>query len=374
MLKGVSVTLYSGAVTTSPVSREVIDALTSVEVTSATEGASGFQLSFTLSNRSPLHTDFLIQACTNPLLRMIIVANINSTQEVMMDGVITNHQVSAGSQPGESILTMTGEDLSKVMDLIDFSGLPFPAMPANARVVAIVAKYAMFGIVPAIVPSPYLDVVLPTAMIPAQDGTDLQYIQLLAKQTGYVFYVDPGPTRGMSTAYWGPPINWGKEQPALNYDMDAHTNVESLNLSFNTADATMPVVYIQNKLTKIPIPVPIPKINPLRRPMGLVPPSITKFTPMKDTAKLPVVNALLLGIAEAAQSADAVSASGSLDVVRYGRILKARALVGVRGAGSAFDGLYFVKRVTSTLKRGEFKQSFELSRNALVSINKKVAV
>jgi hypothetical protein len=108
--------------------------------------------------------------------------------------------------------------------------------------------------------------------------------------------------------------------------------------------------------------------------MGLVPPSITKFTPMKDTAKLPVVNALLLGIAEAAQSADAVSASGSLDVVRYGRILKARALVGVRGAGSAFDGLYFVKRVTSTLKRGEFKQSFELSRNALVSINKKVAV
>jgi hypothetical protein len=374
MLKGVSLTLYSGAVTTSPVSREIIDALTSVEVTNTTEGASGFQLSFTLSNRSPLHSDFLIQACTNPLLRMIIVANINSTQEVMMDGVITNHQVSAGSQPGESILTMTGEDLSKVMDLIDFSGVPFPAMPANARVATIIAKYAMFGIIPAVVPSPYLDVVLPTAMIPAQEGTDLKYIQLLAKKTGYLFYVDPGPKRGMSTAYWGPPINWGKEQPALNYDMDAHTNVESLNLSFNTADATMPVVYIQNKLTKFPIPVPIPKINPLRRPMGSVPPSITKFTPMRDTAKLPVVNALLLGIAEAAKSADAVSGSGSLDVVRYGRILKARALVGVRGAGIAFDGIYFVKRVASTLQRGEFKQSFELSRNALVSINKTVAV
>ena len=32
MLKGVSLTLYSGTVTTSPVAREVIDALTSVEV------------------------------------------------------------------------------------------------------------------------------------------------------------------------------------------------------------------------------------------------------------------------------------------------------------------------------------------------------
>jgi len=46
----------------------------------------------------------------------------------------------------------------------------------------------------------------------------------------------------------------------------------------------------------------------------------------------------------------------------------------VRGAGSAFDGLYFVKSVTSTLKRGEFKQSFQLSRNALVSSYNTVAV
>ena len=34
----------------------------------------------------------------------------------------------------------------------------------------------------------------------------------------------------------------------------------------------------------------------------------------------------------------------------------------------AFDGLYYVKSVTSTLKQGEFKQSFSLTRNALVSI------
>jgi hypothetical protein len=374
MLKGVYLTLYSGTVTTSPVAREVIDALTSVEVTSNTEGPSGFQLSFTLSQRSPLQQDFLIKAGTNPLMRMIIVVTVNGAPDVLMDGVITNHQVSPGSQPGESILTMTGEDLSKVMDLIDMSGVPYPAMPANLRVLAILAKYAMFGVIPAVVPSPFLDVVWPTVLIPAQDGTDLAYLNLLAKKTGYVFYVDPGPKRGMSTAFWGPPIQWGTEQPALNYDMDAHRNVESLNMSFNTADATMPVVYVHNALTKFPIPVPIPKINPLRKPMGLVPPSITHFTPMRDTAKLPVVNALLLGLAEAAKSADAVSGSGSLDVARYGRILKARKLVGVRGAGVAFDGLYFVKSVTSTLKRGEFKQSFELSRNGLVSLTNTVAV
>ena len=48
-------------------------------------------------------------------------------------------------------------------------------------------------------------------------------------------------------------------------------------------------------------------------------------------------------------------------------MLKARQLVGVRGAGLAFDGLYYVESVTHRVKRGEYKQSFELSRNGIVS-------
>ena len=71
--------------------------------------------------------------------------------------------------------------------------------------------------------------------------------------------------------------------------------------------------------------------------------------------------------AEGAKTAGGVRATGTLDVIRYGRPLKSRALVGVRGAGVAYDGLYYVKSVTHTLKRGEYKQSFELARNGLVS-------
>ena len=56
-----------------------------------------------------------------------------------------------------------------------------------------------------------------------------------------------------------------------------------------------------------------------------------------------------------------------LDVLRYGHVLKARQLVGVRGAGLSFDGLYYVKKVSSKLKAGEFKQSFSLARNGLIS-------
>jgi hypothetical protein len=74
------------------------------------------------------------------------------------------------------------------------------------------------------------------------------------------------------------------------------------------------------------------------------------------------------GLGKASQSADAVSASGKLDVVRYGGILQARGLVGVRGAGLAYDGIYYVKSVTHDIKAGEYMQSFTLTRNGLVSL------
>ena len=92
------------------------------------------------------------------------------------------------------------------------------------------------------------------------------------------------------------------------------------------------------------------------------------LTLLKDTAKLSPVAALGKGLAMAAgTTADAVTADGSLNVLRYGHVLKSRQLVGVRGAGLAFDGLYYVKRVDSTLKAGEFKQQFSLARNGLIS-------
>jgi hypothetical protein len=308
------------------------------------------------------------------LLRVIIIVTINGMPQVLMDGVMTNQQVSPGSQPGQSTLTITGDDLTRVMDLVDFSGLPYPAMPPEARVALIIAKYAVFGMIPLVIPSLFTDVPIPIERIPIHKGTDLNYLKHLAREVGYVFYLDPGPAPGTNTAYWGPEIKIGVPQPALNLDMDPFTNVESLNFSFNTANTTLPIVFIQNQLTKVPIPIPIPKLNPLQPPLGVIPAPITNVTMLKDTAKLSPMQAIGRGLAEASRSADAVSGDGSLNVTRYGRILKARQLVGVRGAGPAFDGLYYVNSVTTNIKRGEFKQTFKLSRNALVSITPRVPV
>lgn len=368
-IRNIQLTLLVGPTVPIPAPQLVMTALQSVEVTTSVGARSGFQLAFTLSNRSPLHTLFLLAANASPLaLRVILVATINGIPDVLADGVITRQEISPGQSPGVSTLTVTGEDLTTVMDRQEFNGIPYPAMPAEARVALIIAKYAVYGIVPLIIPSFFQDIPIPVERIPSHEGTDLAYINRLAADVGHTFYIDPGPLPGMNTAYWGPEIKVGVPQPALNTDMDAHTNVESLSFNIRHNEKAMPVVFIQNAATKAPIPIPIPDINPLQPPLGVVPPFPTRLEFMKETAKLSPIAALARGVARAAGTADTVEGTGSLDVLRYGRLLKARKLVGVRGAGPAFDGLYFVKSVTSTLKQGELKQRFALTRNALVSI------
>ncbi|MGH7229841.1 MAG: hypothetical protein ACREJU_00585 [Nitrospiraceae bacterium] len=368
MNKGIHLTLMIGPAVPVPVSHEVLEALTGVQVTATVGQASGFQLTFTLSNQSPLQTLFLLTGGgAIPLVRVVIVVTTNGAPEVLMDGVMTNHEISPGSDPGHSTLTVTGEDLTRMMDYIDFTGVPYPAMPPEARVVLILAKYAMFGIVPLVIPSVLIDVPIPTDRIPVHQGTDLGYIKQLADEVGYVFYLDPGPAPGTSVGYWGPEIKVGAPQPALNTNMDAHTNVDSLSFTFNADSKLLPIVFIQDTLTKIPIPIPIPDITPLNPPLGLIPPIPKGIELITETAKYTPLRGAMIGMAKAAKSADGVSGTGTLDVLRYGRVLKARKLVGVRGAGPAFDGLYYVKSVTHTIKRGEYKQNFSLVRNGLVS-------
>jgi hypothetical protein len=369
MLKGIHLTLMIGPAVPVPVPQSVLDSLASVTVTTTSgENASGFELKFTLSNKSPLHTIFLISGgAMPPIIRVVIIVTINGMPNVIMDGVMLQHEVSPGSDQNHSVLTIKGKDLTAVMDFIDFSGIPYPALPNFARVALILAKYAMLGIVPLVIPEIVVDIPIPIDRIPRQQGKDLAYILKLASESGYEFYLDPGPLPGMSVAYWGPEIKIGIPQPALNTNMDAHTNVESLSFRLDKERKKIPVIYFYEEITKAIIPIPIPDISPLNPPLGLIPPLPPNIEPLEDSIFASPMQAVMMGLAEASRSSDAVFASGSLDVVRYGQPLKARQLVGVRGAGPAFDGLYYVTSVTHSIKQGEYKQNFELARNGLVS-------
>jgi hypothetical protein len=375
MLRGIHLTLMVGPLAPMPAPKSVMDALLSAQVTSGKD-KSGFQLSFAVSKNSDLLKTMLPAGYFDPMTtRVILIATLNGMPNVIMDGIVTRQELTPSSEPGQSTLTITGEDLSVLMDVVEVKR-GFPAMDDTLQLYEILAPYLAFGVTPIVLPSLFLDFFPPTEKIKAQVKTDLQHIRTLADANGYVFYVDPGPLPGQSIAYFGPNIRIPVPQPALSVNMDAHTNVESMSFSLDGMAKETLIVTVMDPVTgTIPIPVPIPNISIFQPPLGLRPTAPSKISFSDDMADEKPPSVLKRAVGRLLKGAqNAITASGSLDVLRYGNILRSRMLVGVRGAGLAYDGLYYVDSVTHNIKRGEYKQSFQLSRDGLISNTPKVPV
>jgi hypothetical protein len=368
MNRGFYLTLMMGPFTASPVPQSVIDAVSEIQVTSTVGAQAGFQLKLTLGKQSPVQQ--LLQAgFFDPRTRVIIAVTVNGQTEVLMDGIITKQDVTPGSGAGKSTLTITGLDLTALMDFIDFTGIPYPALPMFVIVEIILAKYAVLGVIPLAIPPILALIQNPLERFLKQDGTDYAYVNTLASKAGAVFYLDPGPKPGMSLAYWGPDLSkmFGGPQPAGSINFDATTNWDSFSASYDGTLATQYFVTIIEPNTKIPIPIPVPNLDILKAPLAAKAPTPLRSQQLRPIANEDPIGAALAGLAALFKTADVVSASGQLDVLRYGHIFKARQLAAVRGAGTYYDGKYYVKSVTHNIKRGEYKQNFMLSRGGIGS-------
>lgn len=367
MIKTIDLSLMFGPGIPVAAPREVVEALQSVSIQdNVGDTPSGFDLVFSLEKDSPLNTVFLLAGGgALPILRVALIATISGQATTLINGVVTRTEMTPGKGSQPATLKVMGRDLTATMEIIDFSGIPYVGMPPFARVVLILAKYAWLGVIPQVIPSAE-GPPLPTDRIPRHQDSDLAYIRRLADEAGYTFFMKPGPAPATSFAYWGPEIRVGQVQPALTVESGVTTNVEELSFTFDKDGTEIPIVYIHNKETKAPIPIPIPSAIPFQPPLGAVPPIPPKITRLTNTAQLNPFEAIVRGFAHAARHSDAVTGTGTLDVLRYGRPLKARGLVGVRGAGHAFDGVHYVESVRHELQRGSYKQSFTLKRSGLL--------
>src|SRR6185436_18929776 len=189
-----------------------------------------------------------------PLNRVVLLVTFGVVPQVLMDGFITHQQLSPGSSPGTSTLTVIGEDASVMMDQEDNS-TEHPAQNEMIIALKIIASYAQHGLAPLVIPPLSVDFPVPVERIPVQQCTDYAYLQQMARRYGYVFFVTPGPVPLTSTAYWGPPPYFSFPQKALSVNMGAETNVEQINFSSN---ARAPVVLegqVQDRLTNQAMPV-----------------------------------------------------------------------------------------------------------------------
>ncbi|MCC2668851.1 MAG: hypothetical protein K0Q72_1322, partial [Armatimonadetes bacterium] len=240
-LLGVHLTLLIGPVVPVPAPALLAEALQSVEVTQSDEKRSGFQISFAVGRSMPwelLEYTALASPLLRPFNRVMILVRFGVVPRVLFDGVITNIQLSPKNSPGQTLLTITGEDLSVMMDLKE-QVREHPAQDETIIANKILLSYAApWGIVPMVVPPIFPNLALPIERTPVQGETDLKFLQMMAKRHAYTFFVIPGPAPLANIGYWGPPPRWPTPQPALTVNMGSATNVESVDFAYHALAAT----------------------------------------------------------------------------------------------------------------------------------------
>lgn len=370
-LLGVRLTLLIGPTVAVPAPPFMLEALRQVEISHKDEGQSGFELSFTLGRSGPsslLDYPLLSSPLLKPFNRVIVVVTFNVIPYVLMDGIITRQELAQGDQPGTSSLTVKGEDVSVMMDRHS-RPVEHPAQDETLIALKIIATYARFGMIPLVIPPTILDPPIPVERVPVQRGTDLEYLREMAKRHGYVFYVSPGPVPFTNTAYFGPPIRVGLPQPAITVNMGPDTNARLDEASKDALTPTMVEGGVQDRLTNQRTPVRT--FASLRPPLAALPSWLVDMANLRreqfQGPGLNTVQAMARAQGTVEATMDAVKLSGELDSGMYGGVLQSRALVGVRGAGWTYDGLWYVKSVKHLVKVGSYTQRFELTREGLGS-------
>jgi hypothetical protein len=354
---GVRLLLWLGATVPTPPDPGVLAGLTRVRVTNDAGGRDGFELTFTVGVDKSFDVDLLASGVVDPKTRVWIAAILGVVPEVLIDGVITHHQLAMSNEPGTGTLTVQGTDLTVLLDLEE-RNKQFANQPDSVIVLQMLAGYPQLGFVPAITPT--TDVPIELQRIPRQTGTDLTFIRKAATRNGFVYYVEP-VTFGVNTFYWGPPSQAGVPQPALSMNMGADTNVNKVNFGNDALAAVGAKVTIVEPITRTRIPLP-PAPSLRLPPLSASPAQPNRTTLLRDTANMNPAQALLASAAAATHAPAAVTANGDLDTARYGAVLRARRPVGLRGAGRSYDGDWYVTKVTHEIVRDRYTQQFSLHR------------
>jgi hypothetical protein len=373
---GINVTLLIGKTKPLPAPENFISAFRSMEITNSDKGRSGFEITFS-AGRSALDSDFfdyeIIKSdLLKPFNRVRILLNIGSSSTVLIDGYITHQELSPSNDPRMTTFSIIGEDVGVLLDLEEKSDT-HPALSDDKIVQEIIKTYEKYGLKsevaePVLKEEPSVD-----QEVGSQETTDWRYISCLAHKYDFVFFIEPTGTLGENRAYWGPRDLVAKPQEPLYVNMGPITNVSKIDVRYNAFDpsaviGTLQVPFTSNNLS-------LDARESKRRHMSASP-AISSQTFKRTTrfreSGVSHISGTLESQAMVEDSVDAVTVSGELDIFKYGGILRAFRRVNLAGVGLKYDGLYYVRSVTHTLRSHEYLQRFVLSREGVDSLSRSI--
>jgi hypothetical protein len=373
----IELALRIGPGTPDPAPAALMRALRSVEVTQQDAAPSGFQITFLTEIGGPGEDFALVQdALLKPFSRVLIRVAVNGVATTLIDGFITHQQYMPGNGPDDSRFIVTGEDVSVKMDMLDLSR-EFPSFADYTTVLEVLAPYALLGVTPDVATT--ASTLVPLDFVPQQVGTDRCFLQQMAQQNGYLFYVTPSDTLFENTAYWGPPKRGDPPSALLDVAVGPASTVDGLQAEY---DALAPTTYFGFAIQRyVPpyFPVPFTTWEGNRDPALATQRTLGISTVLGLEAKHQIwqdsqyspARAIIKAQAMTTASTDNV-ATLSCDVspVRLGAVVTAPSMVGVRGTGQDYDGLYYLKSAKHTInllhdEQWNYTQSLVMAREGV---------
>jgi phage protein D len=290
--------------------------------------------------------------------RVTVYAAFPQQTEVVFDGYISHLSCRASDEGANMVVEIRGVDASYHMNQEEKTRI-WRGKTYEAIATEIFNDYQFKPVVaePPLGGEPPLQV--------AQRATDHRFLRELARRRGYEFYVLGG------NAYFRPPDLNTQPQKVIAVHFGEQTNCR--NLSFES-DGTAPTVAQVSYFDAMEGSA----ATDVARESGLPALGAKLLANLRGAIGMPQARRVARGLgfhsgAQAAEYAAGmlrrggwwVTAQGSLNGLRYGRVLRSRKLVTVKGAGSNYNGDYYVRKVQHRLTARTYEMQFELARNAL---------
>jgi hypothetical protein len=274
-------------------------------------------------------------------------------------------------------MEITGMDATFLMNLQE-KVIPWPLVSFPTDNLIATTIFGQYGILPMALPALPMNVDPTGTDATVQRGTDIRFLRRLAQRNGFECYVQPDPLSGVDIGYFGPPRNLPfMPEAVLNVKMGAQTNVSEFKVRYDMVRPTLALAFGLDAASRAPVSFPsVPSVAagyPFGPPMGLQEATIREVAgphppPMVLTAQtgqmslpgLPLVNQAVTN-----KASWAVIAEGTLgsDV----GVLSVGNTVNIRGAGLAFNGSYYVTRISHVIDvcGCSYSQKFAARRNAI---------
>jgi hypothetical protein len=355
---------FSVKVAMAPLPLPFLTALTSIEVETSTGEASIFRLTFAMSQAAFGDWDLLQFDLFRPAMPVSISVGLGRLfPETLVNGYVREARVENETRPGASTLRVVGLDATAARMNQREAPMPHPNQSDSTIAQLIFGRYP-----------PMTTLVFPTAptrtaldTTTAQRMTDIRFLKMLARRNAYECYVQPDPLSGIDVGHFHPPQLMVPTQGVLSVNFGMATNMESFDVAYDMLQPTSALALALDPSTKSPNAAPV--FAALEPPMGLEP-TLSRVLPppLARPAETRAANASeLMTEAQAIvdRSSRALRASGEVDGIRYGKVLRPGLPVAVRGAGRQYSGNYYVTRVAHSLSTSHYTQRFEAWRNAL---------